>query len=74
MQMTNKYGDRGSPCLNPLVLLEKLVGLPLISTEKDAVDMNLLIQLYIYIYIYMDIYLFLYLYYTHTLLFPFFDN
>lgn len=40
MQMLNKYGDRGSPCLVLFVGLKNFVGLPLIriDIEDEVID------------------------------------
>ena len=37
---TNMYGDIGSPCLMPLVILKKPQDAPFIDTEKEAVDIH----------------------------------
>src|SRR5438270_10873147 len=42
---TNKYGERGSPCLMPLDELKDVEGMPLIDTEKVGAWIHSLIQL-----------------------------
>jgi hypothetical protein len=38
--ITNRKGERGSPCLTPLELLKKPDGEPLIKTEKEAEEIQ----------------------------------
>lgn len=40
----NKYGDKGSPCRNPLELLKYPEGDPLIIIKNDDVDIHYLIH------------------------------
>lgn len=40
MVKTKRYGDMGSPCLNPWVLWKNPPDCPLTDTEKEAVEMH----------------------------------
>jgi len=40
----NSNGDNEHPCLNPLVILNKLEGLPFIKTTKFAIEIRPIIQ------------------------------
>ena len=46
--MTNKYGDKGSPCLIPLCGENTFPGLPLISTKME-VNLTKFITTYIHL-------------------------
>lgn len=41
---TNRKGDKGSPCLTPLLRLKKLNGLPLIKIENEVVVTHCIIH------------------------------
>lgn len=44
IHMINKYGERRSPCLRPLLLGKYPLGLPLIITENWGVDTQVMIR------------------------------